>query len=225
MPRPVLAVVRGIEQPFDDRCEGGWRRVGDEGIDLVGGGRQPDEIVCGSADERRPVGERRGLKTPLSELALDEGIDRVHLGRGPVRGSDGRKGRSAQRRQRPEGSGFGEIQRRWPAHLDLPVRMRCTTGNPCGKQADLCLGELLGGRHAQRFVAVQYGLEQYALVGGTGSDDGPRLSASRQRCKGVEPQPALLGVHAVALKAAALQERPDVGREILGGDAGRGRLR
>jgi hypothetical protein len=56
--RPAFAVAGGGEQAVDETFVGPRMRVGDEGRDFLGGGRQPDEIEGHAADERSSVGGR-----------------------------------------------------------------------------------------------------------------------------------------------------------------------
>ena len=69
VPAPLLAVVRGREQPIDQLLVGVGRRIVDEGIDLLRRRRQPGQVEGDPADERGPVGLRRRRQSFLSSRA------------------------------------------------------------------------------------------------------------------------------------------------------------
>ena len=60
VPAPALAVGGRGEQPVDDLGEGVGRVVGEEGVDLLRRRRQAGQVEGRAADQRPPVGRRRG---------------------------------------------------------------------------------------------------------------------------------------------------------------------
>ena len=77
VPGPSLAVVRRGEQPIDDFLECSGRIVGDEIIQLLGSGRQADQVERRPANEGLLIGLRGRLKACGFKLREDEVIDRV----------------------------------------------------------------------------------------------------------------------------------------------------
>ena len=88
---PLFAVVRRGQQAVDHFLPGVGRFVGEEGVDLFGGGRQAGEVEGGAADERGAAGGRRGFQSGLFESGEQEGVD-GRLRPGFVgRGGEGRR--------------------------------------------------------------------------------------------------------------------------------------
>ena len=99
VPAPALAVARGREQSVDHLVVSLGRSVGEEGVDLIGGRREPGEVVSGPAEQRRFLGRRGGSEAGRFELRQDEAVDRRS---GPRRVLDLRDLGAGQPSERPE---------------------------------------------------------------------------------------------------------------------------
>ena len=75
--RPAFAVSRRSEQPIDERLHGLQTLVGDERLDLVGGGRKAGEIERQTAYQRATVGGGRLGKATRGEFGSEKTVDRV----------------------------------------------------------------------------------------------------------------------------------------------------
>ncbi len=73
---PALAVARRSQQSVDEPLVGIARRVGHEGLDLLGRRRQAEQIERGAAYERRAIDLGRGLDAGGLEAGQHECVDR-----------------------------------------------------------------------------------------------------------------------------------------------------
>ena len=113
VPAPALAVPRAGQQAIDDLLVGVGDCVGQEGMKLVGRGRQAGQIEVQPAQEHRParLGPRRQAARRV--LGGDEGIDRVS---DPAAGT-GRPGPAGDRPARTDSTDIRSATaraRRWP---------------------------------------------------------------------------------------------------------------
>ena len=69
--------MRAGKEPVDEFLVGVRSGIGDEGIDLVGRRRDPDEICREAADEGRPVGFGGGGHARPLDSGKDENIDSI----------------------------------------------------------------------------------------------------------------------------------------------------
>ena len=76
VPAPALAIVWRGEQAIDNPGKGIVGTVALEGLDLLGGRRQPDQVVIGSPQERAPVGRRGRCQAASFQPGKHETIDR-----------------------------------------------------------------------------------------------------------------------------------------------------
>ena len=117
VPAPALAEAGRGEQPIDDLGEGVGRVVREEGVDLLGRGRQADEVERHPAEEPRSVGVGdRGEPAGL-ERREEEAVD---LAARPVRPLHGRRQRTSSaagttRTPAPSRDRPGDAPRRRPA--------------------------------------------------------------------------------------------------------------
>jgi hypothetical protein len=65
------------EEAVDESLVGARVGVLDKGLDLLGGGREANQIEADAANEGSAVGLRRGFESFLAELGTDEGVDWV----------------------------------------------------------------------------------------------------------------------------------------------------
>src|SRR5207249_3280574 len=72
---PAFAVVRRREETLDEGFVGIRPRVGDEGGDLLGSGRQPGEVEGNATDERGAVGLGCGGEVVFVELRKEESVN------------------------------------------------------------------------------------------------------------------------------------------------------
>ena len=150
VPGLVLAVARRGEEAVDHPLPGAGGVVGEEGVDLVGGGGQAGEPDRRAAQQRRPVGDARRHQPPLVERRDDERIDRI----GDERPVGRRRHRRPHRRvHRPEGPLLGRVEgglRHRP--LDRSLRMGGAGVDPGLDDRHRLVGELPVGGHGERLV-------------------------------------------------------------------------
>ena len=75
MPPPAFTVAGRSEQPIDQLLVCGPRGVVEESGDVLETGRQPGEIVAGSANERPAAGRWTGLQTLFPQPGVNEPVD------------------------------------------------------------------------------------------------------------------------------------------------------
>ncbi len=80
--RPAFAEPRIGQEPVHELFQGLRIGIGGEGFDLLGGGRQAEEIEIRAADERRPVRLGRKRQPFFREGGEDEGVQRLPDARG-----------------------------------------------------------------------------------------------------------------------------------------------
>ena len=120
MPPPLLAVVRGCQQPIDDSFVCVRRRVADKRVNFLGRRRQACQIVGHATDKRTLVGRWVRLKARRDKFRADEAIDWILA---PVgRDSGGRRLAGRQWLERP------------PAPVSFAPAASFTT-NPSGQLA------------------------------------------------------------------------------------------
>jgi hypothetical protein len=206
LPRLVLAVTVVGEESVDEPLDGVGRAIGDEGIDLLGRGRQAHEVGVEPADERGPIGLGRRREPRRLDLREHEAIDVVphpvgllHLG------------------------GCGALWR-----IECPVRLVVRPLlDPAVEQLFLVFRKPPIGvrrRHQNVGIGRVDPFEDRARAGVARHD---RAGVDR-RLTVVEPQIGLplLAVLAVAIEAVFRQDRPDVAVELerlrgLGGQSHR----
>ncbi len=81
VPAPALAVGGRGQQAIDHLGVGVGRGVVFERFDLVGRGRQAGQVECRAAQQRAPIGPRRGTQFVVFQPRENEAIDRAG---GPV---------------------------------------------------------------------------------------------------------------------------------------------
>ena len=211
----VLAVAVVGEEPIDEPLDGVGRRVGHEGIDLIGRRRQAREVEREPPGERGPVG--LGLRRePLGlEAGEDEAIDVVS-----------RPGRIPHR---------GHVR---PPRRDVgPVRLvGGARGDPAPQEVDLGrLQRLAGIRRGHHHVGIRRRDpgDQFARVGRAGNDGGVAVEVGgrpgeRVESQAVGPAPmAVFAIGAVATDAPVREERLDLPvegrRRVSGAEAARRR--
>src|SRR2546426_4484992 len=72
---PTLAVMGRGQQPLDEVLVGSRRRILDEGVHLLRGWQQPDQVEVGAPDQGVAVGFERRRQSLLIQGLLDEGVD------------------------------------------------------------------------------------------------------------------------------------------------------
>ena len=221
MPRPMHAVLARLEEALDDFGEGVRRRVGEEGVDLLGGGRQAGERVGGAAQERGFVGGRRGRELRGVEFREDELINGIAR---PRRRFDPRWCGFFHRSEAPVLPRFREVLSGFDRRGGAVVAgIRRAEFHPCDKILDLVRGELVRvlGRHLQVFVDPANGADQQAAAGIAGQDHAAGAPAGEQQLAAVEAQLALLLFAAVTFEAAVDQDGADFVFKKLHARAGR----
>ena len=215
-PPPSLAIARRREQTLHEASGRVRCAVRLEGFDLARSGGQPGEIVRDAADEGAPVGGRGRDESVFGELRRDEAVDRV-LGVGIVAGPGGRPDR-ADRLEGPvvrllvrlrsgpclDGSGL-----RFREHRPL-VDPRGEIGHDAVRQAAF-------RRHLEVRIAIADGLDEQALLRGSGHDGGPGVAAREQSRAGIRAKAALqlLAISGMALEAVLGEDGPDALLEEL----------
>ena len=213
--RHPLAVARRAEQPVDRPLVGVRGVVVEERGQLARRRRQPRQVERRPAQQRRPVGLRRRREALSLETGEDEAVDRVAR---PVGVGDRRRVGTLRRHERPVRLPLRPLVDPQAERLDLVVRQRLgPAGHPLGR---------IRGRDA---------VEQEALVGASGDDDGPAepRALGERTVLDVEAQAALPArlVRPVATEALPGQDRPHLAREVdralenSGGVRRRSRLR
>ena len=215
VPPPALAEAGRGEQPVDDRGEGVGRAVREEGVDLLGRGREADQVevtrrrsvdrsasATGASPRASSAARRKRSISPSGQSAcFTGGGSDLFGGRNdqnsfPLRQID----RGARRGGGRPGPGIGR------AHL-----------HPRFEVGDDRVGELRLGRHLEIFVAVADRLDQQAFVGVAGHDRRAGVAALAKALAAVEAEPApqFLGGARVALAALRHQHGPDLRLEEL----------
>ena len=201
--RPLLAVVRGIEQPVHIALVGVGARVGGEFAYLFGSGRQAGEVETDAAQQGELGGFGRGRDALLFQAGEDEIVDFV-----------ARPGAIAHR------------GRRGPLNfLEAPVR---GAGGPLhalidpgAQQSDLVGGEVRAHRRHE-FVAGPGDAQDEAALRALARDDvlagGAPLEGG---LLGIQAQAAHLLLRAVAGVAAFGEQRFDIAGEFDFGGGGR----
>ena len=251
MAGPAFAVVGRGEETVDllgvDGFDGDGglagakgHRVGDlrgldgllEGVDLLGGGREADQIVGNAAQESLGVGGRIRLQAFLLELGEDERVDGrldpcavLHFGNGRL--GDGLEGPVIAGLARKSGELGRAAGRHRRAHL-----------HPLFEDRDLVVRQLaarLLGRHRELGIGVADGLDQERFLEIARNDRRPFVAALEGAVAGIEDEAALRGILAggVALIASIAEDRAHVlleeleaflGRlDVVGGDGEGGR--
>ena len=146
-PRPAFAVVRTGQQAVHVALVGIGRGIGLEGLDLLGGRRQTDQVERDAPRQLR-AGRRLRRRQPLGvESRQQERVDRV-----------AHPARVAHLRLRgPLGDHEGPV-----------LGVGRTVRDPAAQELDLMVGQPLGrllGRHALPLVGRADALEQQAAVG------------------------------------------------------------
>ena len=195
--------------------------LGDECIDLLGGGRQAEQVEGEPPDERPRRGGRRGLEAGHVESVEDECIDRrAH----PLPQPHLRDWRQMERLEGPMLPGGGEDRLLITQHGT--VAARCPGGpipDPLLERRDLLVGEPASGGHLQ--VVISDRIDEQTCVGLAGHDGGP-AEAPGECCRaGGEREPRFLLHRPVTLLATSDEYRPHAALEELELTGGEGFVR
>ncbi len=205
VPRPAFAVTRAGQKPIDHRLVGRGGRVGQKGIQLLRGGRQPGQVERHAPQQHRPVRRGRSGQAAGCQPGANERIDRVGRRSGPA---GRRHGRPDQRTQRPMLPGLGRGGRR-VGRPDGPLV------DPGPNQRHLLGGqELSFGRHAQIGVGARDALDQQAFTAAAGHDRHAVFPAAQSIVAAVEPKIAFLPLGAMTGKTAPLEHRQHLADKI-----------
>ena len=192
--------MRAGQEPVDEFLIGIGSGIGDEGVNLLGRRRDPDQIGREAADERRPVGFGGGFHPRPLKTCENEDID-------PVADP------AASVHRRRFGTG------RW---LEGPVlAVFGPGGDPPGEEGLLLGGERAIGRrrgHDDVVVGGMNPLEDRTRAG-IARDDRP---GGQRRLAVIQPQIGLplVAILPVAVEAVFRKDRPDVTVEINRGFGG-----
>ena len=233
---PAFPELGGGEEAIDERGDGVWGGIAEEGIEFGLGGGEADEIEGEAADEVAAIGVWGGLEVMGFEVGEDEVIDGgarpsgIFEGgeRGILRGDEGPElalfGPIKGFLGRGEGSGGGG-SRVWGAHFD-----------PGGEVGDHGVGEFAAafdGGHGGVFVGVMEGGDEETGGGIPGDDGGAGVAATAEGVWGIEEEPAanFIGIGGVTFEAFVDEDGADLFFEESGlggidggarGESGRG---
>ena len=200
----------------------------EEGIDLLDGGREPDEVKVESSHQGAAIGVSDWFQSLGFHGGEDEAVD---SGEGPVAVLHGRGVPFRRRNERPELASLLVIDfsgLEGFAFFDAGVGS--TKGHPLCQGRDLLLGEFLL-RHLEIIIGMPDGGDEEALFRIAGNDGGPAVATADYTLLVVESEASLdLFPGRVALVAAvhqdgshALLEEAEVsGVELLGRGRGGG---
>ena len=212
---PPLAVVRRGEQPIDEPLPGTARRVVEERVRLLEGGRKANQIEIRAAQKRPALGPGSGADALVPSLLLEETVDRVV--RAELR-KDGDLGRGRKperpvlacvRRQRgvfERGERIGGSRR---AAL-VPVRAFVDPGSD---GVDLRGRQCLAFHRHRRLVESRHGAVEPAPIGAAGNDGRTAVPAFERGGATTKVEPGQLDGFSVTVPAAPRHDRSDVSRE------------
>ena len=201
MAGPFLAEPGRGEQPVDRRRVGAVRRVGDEGRDFRGRGRQAGEVKGGAAKQGARFGGVRSPQTFRSESGLDEVVDAGAGGRS----ADGLISPVIEPRV-PERGAVGGV-----------LRPDGTFGDPLPELRHLRGRKRVALRgHLLVFVGGGHPLDERGLGGIAGDERRAGFAAFEGVRAGIEAQVRLRLLRPVTFHAALLQQGADLGVEIHG---------
>ncbi len=185
-PRPMLAEVRGSEQPFDDFPLRIGRFIRDKGFDLLGRGRQADQIERHPPEPNPPIGRRRGREFrvfhPFEHKRIQRPFD-------PCGVLNRRRIGFSRRLERPELAGLREVDvrlRRDGRLLAGFSRIGRAHFDPLFEVRNDFRIQFAFGGHLEALVIE--GLDQQAFVGLAGHDRRPGIPARDEPIAGIQIQ-------------------------------------
>ena len=207
---PGFSKVRAGQQRIHKRGDGGLPVFGcvlEEGVQLRGGRRQPQQVVVKPAREHGQGGVRRGGDSGLLHRGQREA---VQLRAGPLRVGDCGQGGLLDRCVRPE------LAARFEAHAGLLFHqrrlgpgVRRPHADPFFKHRDFLLGQALLRGHLHVAVGVVDGLHQQTLFRGARMRGRAGIPPLEPAFAGIQPEPPLdLLLGAVAFVATLHQHGP-----------------
>ena len=215
-PRPLLGVVRRVQQAVDQSLVAVRSGVGRKCRHLAGRRREPGQVQAEAADQRRRRRFGRRVKALPLQTCQHEPIDLVPK---PCGVRDARRLGPPHRLEGPVGR-LRPLARAATGRLRR-TRPRGPLVDPRPQQTDLARleGRARGG-HDPSVRQAGHHLQQLASRRVTGQDDGAGIAAPQRVRLPIQPQTLQLAVGPVAGVATRDQQRPDLLLKI-DGPAGR----
>ena len=238
----MLAIGGAGKEPVDKPLDRVVGLVGDEGLHLVGGRREPRDIERHPAHERAPVGAGVGPDSRRGEPVVEEGVD-DRRGGGALIADRRRHSWPDERLERPQIDSLPAPAPRYRIARILPGRAHRAAivvlrrrrarpwrprGDPRLDQRDLVPGQRLVRRHrGHGRILPADGTNQEAGVGIPRYDRWAGLPPASEVRSRIEREPPLRIMPRMALQTADHQERfdPACQRPLIrpGASGGKGR--
>ena len=210
---PALAVVGRGQQAVDHGFMGLGRGIPQEGLDLLGGRRQADQVKGDPAKPGAPVGRSHRFQSLLFQAGQHKAVEG---GTNPVPVPHGGQRRLSQGLKGPECAPLLQIDgvpgRCGSGSVD--PRVRGAEPHPLLQELDFLQGQGPLRGHGQLGVLVVDGLNQETSGGVSGNNGGASAPAAHPSLPGVQAQaPHGSRLSRMAGVAALDQQRADLGFE------------